>query len=137
MVGEASAGELAPTGGVFDRYPRVQITDKTANRKGKRLNRPILIIVGHSKLGAECGQQRVPQLRYLQHPGGSGSVELTDDVPEDFVRLRVRRDSHIEPLMQHHVVRQVVLKVSPALQQVRRSNSAGIGVPDELRTRLR
>src|SRR6266576_4070705 len=136
MVGEAAAGVLAPAGGVLDRYPRVQITDKTADRKGKRLDRPILVIVGHSELGADGGQQYLPQLRYLQHLVGSRNIELTYDIREDVVRLGGKRDSNIKVPVQHHVICQVVLKLSHALQQMRCSYSAGKRVLDEVRTRF-
>src|SRR5215471_11928954 len=136
MVGEAAASKLTPAGGVFFRYPRVQITDKTADRKGKRLNRPVLIIVGHCKLGADCGKQHFPQLRYVQHLVGSRSVELTYDIGEDFVRLGGRRDSHVKVPVQHHVIGQVVLERSHALQQMGWSYSAGKRVLDEVRTRF-
>src|SRR6266700_670997 len=136
MVGEAAAGVLAPAGGVLDRYPRVQITDKTADRKGKRLNRPILVIVGHSELGADGGQQYLPQFRYLQHLVGSQNIELTYDIREDVVCLGGKRDSNIKVPVQHHVICQVVLKLSHALQQMRCSYSAGERVLDEVRTRF-
>src|SRR6202023_804394 len=136
MIGESAAGEFTPAGGVYFRYPRVQITYKTADRKGKRLDRLILIMVGHSKLRADCGQQRLSQLRYRQHPVGSRSIEFTYDIREDSVRLGVRRDSNIELLVQHHVINHVILKLSPALQQMRWPYSAGKRVFDEVHTRF-
>ena len=90
VVGEPTACELAPASGVFFRNPRVRVADETADREGKWLDRLILIIVGHSKLGADCGQQHLPQLRYLQHPVGGRSIELPDDIREDFVGLGVK-----------------------------------------------
>src|SRR5262245_3706697 len=136
MVGEAAAGELTPAGGVFFRNPRVRITNKTADRKRERLHALILIIVRHSELGADCGQQQLPQLRCLQHLISSRSIELTYDIREDVVRLGGKRDSNIKVPVQHHVICQVVLKLSHALQQMRCSYSAGKCVLDEVSTRF-
>src|SRR4249919_1264549 len=136
MVGELAAGELTPPGGVFFRNPRVRITDEAADREGKGLEASILVIIGHSKLGTDRGQQHFPQLWYLQHPVGSRSIELPYDIREDFVRLGERGKPDIKVPMQHHVVSQVVLKLSPALQQMRRSYSAGKCVFDEVHTRF-
>src|SRR5262245_4813917 len=134
MVGEPATGELAPSGRVFFRDPRVRVADKTGDWKGERFDGLVPKIVGHPKLGADCGQQSFSQLRCLQHPVGSWKIKLTYDTREDFVRLGVRRDSNIEVPVQHHVTGQVVLKLSPAPQQMRWFYSAGKRVLDETRT---
>src|SRR6478752_3318308 len=115
MVGESTAGELAPTSGVFFRDPGVRIADKATNREGEGLDRLKLIFVGHSKLGADCRQQYFPQFWYLQHLVGGRSIELPDDIREDLVGLGVRGNSQVKLPAQHHVVDKVVLELPPAL----------------------
>src|SRR5262245_13152409 len=130
MVAEATPREFCPADRIFCRYPGVQIADKTTDREGERLYRLMPIVGGHCKFGADRRQQEFSQLRYFEHPVSCRSIELTYDIREDVVRLRIWRSAKIELRVQHHVINQVVLKRSPALQQLRWPNPAGKRVLD-------